>query len=690
MAPALIENHEIDAPVPLDRTGIDELVRAPRRCSLERIEAAIGRADYDDATARALARVKLHDTLPAELLTTLLPGVTYEDVFLALVHFVTGDAVPPLCTLLVERRLRGDRLGFGQSALALYALRRLGPEETVRPIILPFLRDQARTHPHTPGHGLVAWLAHELADPLALELLRTYVTEIDAAERRRWAASADGAFEASIDDVIASLPERVVLPQIPGVTLRAVELPGRNDLCPCGSGKKFKRCHADRPGEVSAAAPSRRDQLAEVAPRLQADQLGLLTRADQAALDLDRLRPHTLTGLLRCHLLLHDWPRARAAVDALRRRPGIPADEWHDELVQGALAARRFDIARELLPDIAMPETRAEVELCVALASGEPDALERLRTQAREAVADASAHRAIELAHTLLSVDPALGILVARGAISPDRVLDADVLLEVIEEARIELGLSPWDLAHDTFDQLDDDDDEGRAPEHHGATAPDDRELATRAAHLRAEIDESTARLAALQQQAGERERELRRAEAAATAAAQRTDAGVEEKRRLRDKVDELQSLIAAGNAERATLRRQLADATDAASRPEGERMSRRAPDEAEDDLFERTAPEGGRRPLIPRFTERATSAFEQVEQKAVALALRHIGALAAGDASAWRGTKQAKDMPRQVLMVRIGIHHRLLFRADAGELEVIDLVTRESLLTTLKRLRSG
>jgi len=43
-----------------------------------------------------------------------------------------------------------------------------------------------------------------------------------------------------------------------------------------------------------------------------------------------------------------------------------------------------------------------------------------------------------------------------------------------------------------------------------------------------------------------------------------------------------------------------------------------------------------------------------------------------------------------QVLLGRSGIHFRLLFRPDANALEVIDLVTRESLMTTLKRLRSA
>jgi hypothetical protein len=57
---------------------------------------------------------------------------------------------------------------------------------------------------------------------------------------------------------------------------------------------------------------------------------------------------------------------------------------------------------------------------------------------------------------------------------------------------------------------------------------------------------------------------------------------------------------------------------------------------------------------------------------------------------AAWRGVKQAKDMPHQVLIGRIGIHYRLLFRTDANVVDIIDLVTRESLMTTLKRLRSN
>jgi preprotein translocase subunit SecA len=30
-----------------------------------------------------------------------------------------------------------------------------------------------------------------------------------------------------------------------------VAMPGRNDPCPCGSGKKFKQCHLGREGEIA-------------------------------------------------------------------------------------------------------------------------------------------------------------------------------------------------------------------------------------------------------------------------------------------------------------------------------------------------------------------------------------------------------------------------------------------------------
>jgi hypothetical protein len=45
--------------------------------------------------------------------------------------------------------------------------------------------------------------------------------------------------------------------------------------------------------------------------------------------------------------------------------------------------------------------------------------------------------------------------------------------------------------------------------------------------------------------------------------------------------------------------------------------------------------------------------------------------------------------MPRQVIIARVGIHHRLLLQTDDRRLEVLDLVTRQAEDIALKRLRS-
>jgi hypothetical protein len=99
--------------------------------------------------------------------------------------------------------------------------------------------------------------------------------------------------------------------------------------------------------------------------------------------------------------------------------------------------------------------------------------------------------------------------------------------------------------------------------------------------------------------------------------------------------------------------------------------------------------PMGNRTITLPRFERRFSDALDEVPAPVAQEAVRTVGILAAGDGFAWRSVKQAKDMARQVLMARVGIHHRMLFRVEEGVMNVLDLITREQLLTTLKRLRA-
>jgi hypothetical protein len=160
----------------------------------------------------------------------------------------------------------------------------------------------------------------------------------------------------------------------------------------------------------------------------------------------------------------------------------------------------------------------------------------------------------------------------------------------------------------------------------------------------------------------------------------------------LEGRVRELEGLIREGNAERRELRKQL-EARDAHAlhheREDSPRARRATVDEPDEGFDDSDALEPGARDVtLPRFERRFVDAVGEVPGQVAAETMRTIGTLSAGDGFAWRGVKRAKDMARQVLMARVGIHHRLIFRVEGDELTVLDLITREQLDTTLKRLR--
>jgi hypothetical protein len=288
---------------------------------------------------------------------------------------------------------------------------------------------------------------------------------------------------------------------------------------------------------------------------------------------------------------------------------------------------------------------------------------------------------------------PALGILVARGALPTSGQWGSEALLDLIEEARDELQVPLNDPAQQVFEALGG----VRKEKAEAALAEAERTRLTQtAAHLQANLDEVTARLKGLEEQAADRERELELAQRAAQpdprATAAQLAAAERERRAQREKRNELKALIREGNEERAALRRQLADATESRSnaRVAPPEPARDSESDADDDEAEEL-PEGAVHTVrLPRFRTPAADAFDIVPRNIASTAMRVIGGLAAGDATAWRAVKQAKDMPRQVIIARVGIHYRLLLRTVDGNLEVLDLVARQGLETTFRKMRSA
>jgi hypothetical protein len=202
---------------------------------------------------------------------------------------------------------------------------------------------------------------------------------------------------------------------------------------------------------------------------------------------------------------------------------------------------------------------------------------------------------------------------------------------------------------------------------------------------LQAALRESSARVGELEQQLKVQEANATAAVSSPSTPSSSEDSGAV--RRLQAKLGELKARIDEGNEERRELRRKLATASRTRSNTE-ERSSLTARPEADSDdgVPVEMAVRGV---LVPRLSRRAEDALRAMPAHIAAESMRTLGSLSAGDRAAWHRVKQAKDMSFALLMARVGIHHRLLFRADDGVLEVLDLVTRESLDTTLKRLRS-
>lgn len=681
--------------VALDRTSFAYLIANTSLCHVDCIRAAVERADHDDAAMRALARTKLGLTLPSELAADILIGVERVDVFVALARQQRSEALQPLLDLLHRGRFVDDSIGIDQTVYTAFTLWQMQAPHVVLPVVLPWLRRLAR-QPQLPVRavGLIGWLARQIGNPHLQEIYDKQHGGLGDELVQAVGRFMLDLWTATIDEVVALLPERAPNLLLASIPVRAGPKVKRNNSCPCGSGKKYKRCCA---GNVATApmnaGPSRAECLRALEPRLEREQIARLSRVDLAQLDLTRLRESAVIDVMRRQWLLRDWRRACMAIDEITRRRGKKIAASHlQEVIYAAINVRQYDVAHQLLAELDDTDSAADLRLEVALAAPGSETLAQLEAASRATLSDEGALSAIDLAHATLRTIPALGILIARGALVTGALFEGEVLLDEIEEARDYLELPPDDPAQESFDALGG----VRKAKVEAVVADEERaRLVRTAAQLRASLEDATGRLLALQRQVADRARELEYAERASAEPTQRaaeSPAAQRERGALRNKIDELQALIRERNEERARLRRQLADATssnaDVQAVPSIPGRGG-ASDDADEGLEELPAHAAVRPVLLPRFEPAAGAAFETIPRKVASIAMRTLGALAAGDSAAWRAVKQATDMPRQVLMARVGIHHRVLFRADGDALDVLDVVTRESLLTTLKRLRS-
>jgi uncharacterized protein YecA (UPF0149 family) len=626
------------------------------------IEAALAAWDHEEAALLSFARARTAE-VPAALVARILPGIEFAQTVTGLIAIASGDKAALL--ELVERRTFPQTKETAElEGIVLYAAWKAGaPRERV----LPELRRISVRSMTAEGYALIAAMARALDDANASAVVK----DIDhfADEYAKSVASDERAMTASPDAVIAALPADVEVSR-GGFTVRAAaKQVGRNDPCPCGSGLKYKKCCADKPVASPSPIPgvAWEDFLGKAADQITDEHVAELAIRDLVQIDLSRMQVAPLIRLGERFAGARAWQHAERVIDELARRGGDQTDDLRDYLIHQALDCGDMALVRAHVAKL--PRELAELyDLDMAAADARWDTLVRV---ARAAVASADKVPDIDLAYSLLRLEPALGIVAARACIGTLHVDDPDLLLDAVEEARDKLGLPPSDPAWGVLDALTVDSKtrkRGKGAPPKPAAHDGDR------AQLHARIDEL--------------ERTLSRVRGELDAARTRPAAELVRARvdEPEGRIEELEQIIREGNAERAALRRELAAAQAA---PKAETRRPIAPVEEPDDDVD-DLPPGTRGITLPRFDRKFADAAADVPQPVAAEALRTIGLLASGDGFSWKNVKQAKDMVRPLLMARVGIHHRLLFRVDDGVLDVLDLITRETLMTTLKRIRGA
>jgi hypothetical protein len=619
---------------------------------------ALDEAGAPTAMVLAFAAAAKGEKLDPKLTRAILPEVLSLDQVGPLVHATEGGT--DVLALLLEDKW-GD---LELECLALLLLADAGKE--VPPSVLTRARWLAR-------HQLAGDASIYLGGA-ALRLKNADVSALAAPHVNRAKRA-----KKTIDDVLAIAREKPldVLPEADGARLSSGytvknESPnvGRNDPCPCGSGKKYKKCHAN--AEAPASTSSELD-----AARLGPDQASLLRPSEIAALDVTRLSPKAFTAAFRRVVDFRQW-------DLAERMLGVAPEEERVDLARDALLGAFDSRAREAAERFhtKLPPALAEREaFALECLRAPPDLLAKIEAEAEQALRhDADGARGMLLAASLLRWYPALGVYVARGALHEGRTEDSRALLEAIEDARDRLLLSPFEAWWDVYEAFFESKDDRREQKKDDAKR---EKLKADLRAARAASRKTAAELDKLQQRVVELDASLAPApKATRTEAAPVSPDLVEERRRLKTKIDELQRIIGEGQDERRELRAKLAERDDQEAAP----APVSAREEEDDEDIEGDEVDFPRGVLVPRFSDRAAKAVADLAAEPAEGVLSVVAALAAGKPNAWGGVKQLAKV-RGVLSARAGIHHRVLFAVADRGLEVLEVLHRRDLEQVVARL---
>lgn len=484
---------------------------------------------------------------------------------------------------------------------------------------------------------------------------------------------------------------------------------GRNEPCHCGSGKKYKRCCLESDQAILADASS----YAGITKSQLAENPGIVDDVEiiygLRAYEIKKLNPERLTTnqLLPAYRKACTFGLSEVAfamlVERSARSDGTRSfDKGHFvDFMEYALAHNDIEMAQRaralVPPDIELvdwDEIDFQFDLCT-----NPGHLETIEARCKKAftgLPDEQSgfreHGFCSLAHLFFNKFPALGILFARAALleCPDRVLDNELLVECVHQARLDLGLSPWDDPVDTW--LNDYD-------HEQADRALDKEQARETDALRKQLAASREKIRAAEAGLAAKEATLAalKKELETTAARQKPhipekpknearEAAEDTVNRLRRQIDSLKAEIGNQQEKRHQLRHELDRERQLAQRASAAQDTPRESTENEEDAAPAMPGENAQTIVVPDYHSNFRDACRSVPGPAAASAMKAVTSFAVYDPAVWRNARSIRQLAN-IYRVRIGRNYRLLLCWVPGQsLTALDLIHRQDLESWIRR----